>query len=232
MRYLDEPVLRFHWSWLLMMAIMAFVDAPIFFAFMFIFCFVVLHEFGHLIAAEWCKVTSGGILVLPFGGLATVLIPPQEYKKEFVIAIAGPLVNLFFYGLFTLLGVLIAEPTTLVVLELLAQLNLILFAFNLVPCLPMDGGRILRSSLGLFLSMETRQYISIFLSYVVGTAALFFAVIVGWWVLAVLFMFVLLLLSAEEDFTGRYIKTCSELEKDFVGNEQEVRQELLFKMTR
>jgi stage IV sporulation protein FB len=124
---------------------------------------VVLHELGHALAARRWGVATREIVLYPFGGVARIDRMPSG-KAELVIALAGPAVNLVLAAL--LGGVLfvlrahapgsaeevIADAP---VLWQLLWANLVLFAFNLLPAFPMDGGRVLRAALSLLLG-ETR----------------------------------------------------------------------------
>lgn len=117
-----------------------------------IFGCVVLHELGHALMARWYSVRTRDIVLYPFGGIATILDQPTA-KAEFFIAVAGPLVNVALAG--------IAFPfvswSRLLQADFLAPdimfrffiTNLFLAAFNMIPALPMDGGRVLRSVLTL-----------------------------------------------------------------------------------
>ncbi len=120
-----------------------------------IFACVVLHELGHALAARRYGITTPDITLLPIGGLARLSRLPEKPLEEVVIAIAGPLVNLAIAaGLILFLGENF-DPASLAKIEepaygflnRLAVVNLFLFAFNLIPAFPMDGGRILRALL-------------------------------------------------------------------------------------
>ncbi len=76
---------------------------------------------------------------------------PRQPGAEAVIAIVGPIVS-FVLGILCWLG-LRATPENLVslrfVLAYLCYMNIVVAVFNLIPALPMDGGRVLRSLLAL-----------------------------------------------------------------------------------
>ncbi len=123
----------------------------------FFFC-VLLHELGHSLTARRYGVLVPRILLLPIGGMAEFDRVPRQPSAEFLITIAGPAVNFViaacllpfvFAGAFDPTPVTEFSPT-----ELTATLfwwNLVMGIFNLVPVYPMDGGRILRSILALYL---------------------------------------------------------------------------------
>ena len=122
-----------------------------------LFLCVLLHEFGHVLAARRYGVKTPDITLLPIGGLARMERIPEAPAEELVVAIAGPLVNVAIAALlFAALGGLPAPeaattemPTTgRALLERLAWVNVTLVVFNLVPAFPMDGGRVLRAFLG------------------------------------------------------------------------------------
>ena len=122
------------------------------------FC-VLLHEFGHSLVAQRLGLEVPDITLFLFGGLARLKALPDRPADEVKIAVAGPLVNLvlapLFFGAALLLG---ADPSTAFggllgvssvggAFAVLALLNVVLAVFNLIPALPMDGGRVLRGLL-------------------------------------------------------------------------------------
>jgi Zn-dependent protease/CBS domain-containing protein len=125
-----------------------------------VFACVVLHEFGHIAAARWFGIKTPDITLLPIGGVARLERMPEEPGQEFLIAIAGPLVNVVIAGLIFLAlgGAAGAEQMTQIenprasFLARLAGVNVFLILFNLIPAFPMDGGRVLRAALASRLS--------------------------------------------------------------------------------
>lgn len=105
---------------------------------------VALHEAGHLLAAKLLRVPMTTLNVHPIGTLARVRHEGAGPGKTFVIAAAGPLANLVVWFL---LGRVQATPETLgaEVLGFARSFNLTLALINLLPGLPLDGGRMLRA---------------------------------------------------------------------------------------
>jgi Zn-dependent protease len=108
-----------------------------------VFASVVLHELGHALVARHLGVRIAGIELSFFGGAAKMVELPRTANHELAIAAAGPAVSLMLGGAGFALGVLLHSPLLL----WLGWTNIILAGFNLIPALPMDGGRILRALL-------------------------------------------------------------------------------------
>lgn len=162
--------LRLHWSFLLLLGWIAVVallqgqgwDAVVASLALVaaVFGCVILHELGHALAARQFGIATRDITLLPIGGLARLERLPQEPRRELWIALAGPLVNVVLAGLLwmAIVAAGFARGAVLDTLGVrteggfLGQLmwvNVWLFAFNLLPAFPMDGGRVLRALLAM-----------------------------------------------------------------------------------
>jgi Zn-dependent protease len=107
------------------------------------FASVVLHEIGHALVARRLGVHVAGIELGFLGGAAKMANLPRTPRHELAIAAAGPAVSLMLAGAFLGMAGALGSPF----LALVGKINLVIAAFNLIPALPMDGGRILRALL-------------------------------------------------------------------------------------
>ncbi|MFU8869932.1 CBS domain-containing protein [Natronococcus sp.] len=114
-----------------------------------LFVSVFFHELGHALAARRYGLETQSITLWFLGGLAQFAEMPEDWHKELVIAIAGPIVSVAVgIGCYVGFVLLPAEfPAVLFVLGYLAILNVVLAIFNMLPGFPMDGGRVLRALL-------------------------------------------------------------------------------------
>ncbi|MFF0066240.1 site-2 protease family protein [Streptomyces sp. NPDC005279] len=107
---------------------------------------VLVHELAHTIAALRFKLPVRRIQLQFFGGVSEIEKDSETPGREFILAFVGPLLSLVLSGVFYL-GMKAVEPGTVpgVLLAGLMISNLIVAAFNLLPGLPLDGGRMLRA---------------------------------------------------------------------------------------
>src|ERR687887_2547963 len=121
---------------------MAFVATALF------FCSLLLHELGHALRARREGIAIEGITLWLFGGVAKFKGMFPSAGAEFRVAVAGPLVSLVLGGAFLLVALIPGLPQSVDgVASWLGYINLTLLVFNLLPALPLDGGRVLRSLL-------------------------------------------------------------------------------------
>jgi Zn-dependent protease/CBS domain-containing protein len=112
------------------------------------FASLVLHELGHALRARREQMRIEGITLWLFGGVAQFSGAFPSAGAEFRVAIAGPLVSLALGLGFAAAGLVWPSPGALqVVLSWLGYINLALLVFNMLPALPLDGGRVLRAAL-------------------------------------------------------------------------------------
>ena len=174
-----------------------------------IFVCVVLHEFGHALTARRYGVKTRDIILSPIGGIARLERLPEKPWHEFLVAIAGPLVNVFIFLSLLLINFafgisdLQLAPDFKLLMEdllqgsflafmftLLIVLNLFLAIFNLVPAFPMDGGRILRSLLSIPMGRVKATRIASFIAQGLALLTIFYALSNGLFILALICVFV------------------------------------------
>jgi Zn-dependent protease/CBS domain-containing protein len=114
-----------------------------------LFACVLIHEFGHSIVAMRYGFQIESITLWLFGGVARFTEIPEDWRQEFTIAVAGPIVSvaLGVLSYVVFLVVPVELPAARFVLAYLAMTNVALAVFNMLPGFPMDGGRVLRALL-------------------------------------------------------------------------------------
>jgi Zn-dependent protease len=123
-----------------------------------LFCLVVMHEYGHALTARHFGIRTQRITLYPIGGVAMLQSMPTVPREQLLIALAGPAVNYVLAGLIA--GALALTGTPLLSLRAVTDqpaalasglfwANIVMGSFNLLPALPMDGGRVLRAVLAM-----------------------------------------------------------------------------------
>ncbi len=169
------------------------------------FACVVLHELGHSLTARRYGVHVPRILLLPIGGMAEMDQIPRRPSAELLITVAGPAVNFVIAGLLIpffwreMLG--LASFDIYSATDTFAQLawaTLIMGTFNLLPFFPMDGGRIFRAVLAVYLPYLRATWWAVLVG---RTLALIFAGLAFFYfdnpMAGVLFAFIFLAAGAE-----------------------------------
>ncbi|MEZ4675694.1 MAG: site-2 protease family protein [Caldilineaceae bacterium] len=188
---------RVHWSFILILVWGAFIYSsnavsPVIGALygiltiLLLFLCVTLHEFGHALVAQSFGVKVPHITLLPIGGVASLERMPDKPIQEFLIAIAGPLVNfviallmlplIYFSGNLSLLGVSnigtilggAETPSVTTFILFLFYTNIALGVFNLLPAFPMDGGRVLRAVLAFGISYVDATRTAVFVGRIMA----------------------------------------------------------------
>ncbi len=115
----------------------------------FFFASVLIHELTHSVVAVRCGIPVKRIVLFLFGGVAEILSEPPDPKTELKVALAGPAASaLIAAGCWTavaLMGSAPGRPGLQLALVYLAVANTVLLGFNLLPGMPLDGGRVLRA---------------------------------------------------------------------------------------
>lgn len=107
------------------------------------FASILVHELGHALVARHLDVTVDRIDLGFFGGAARMVELPRRPADEIAIAAAGPIVSFVLAGL----AMALHAVTGFGLFAAIGWINVAIGAFNLLPALPMDGGRILRAAL-------------------------------------------------------------------------------------
>lgn len=177
-----------------------------------LFVCVVLHELGHSLVAKGFGIPVREIILLPIGGMAQMTKKPKTPAQELLIAIAGPLVNVVIAVGMLIAGVVVlgssgaaaafsklgsAPPSLETMWVVLTASNVMLAVFNMLPALPMDGGRVLRSLLAMGLGQSRATRIAALVARVLAVAMLIFAVFSGQLMLGLIALFVFFGANAE-----------------------------------
>ncbi len=170
-----------------------------------LFACVVAHEYGHALTARRFGIHTPDITLLPIGGLARLERMPENPRQEILVALGGPAVNVVIWLVLTFVfGARIdtarlehGDMAGMGFLAQLAAVNLFLAVFNLIPAFPMDGGRVFRAVLSLWMDRVTATRIA-------ATAGQVVAVLFGFWglstgnaVLVLIALFVFVAANAE-----------------------------------
>ena len=124
---------------------------------------IIIHELGHFLTASLLQLKVKEIRIFMFGGV-TILDESLtiDIKKEIITLIMGPLTEIFFLLLiYTFYKNGYVSTKTW---ELLLNINILLLSFNLLPILPLDGGKLLNNILDLFFSYNLSHKITITIS--------------------------------------------------------------------
>ncbi len=124
-----------------------------------LFVSILLHELSHSLLSIRYGIQVNQIILFIFGGISDIKDETKDFKKEFKIAIVGPLTSYALSGLFWLFFILVSYISEIQynianylsfiegIFLYSSMVNLIIGSFNLIPAFPLDGGRILRAGL-------------------------------------------------------------------------------------
>jgi Zn-dependent protease len=189
-----------------------------------LFLCVTLHELGHSLMARFFGIDTREILLMPLGGVAQINKNPEKPLHEFLIAVAGPLVNVVIAAILLLiigihpnlsLANLLLDgsgltrltndmsPTGLIYWLLTANVSLVLF--NLIPAFPLDGGRMLRALLAMRLGMPRATRIASGIGQALAIGLGVYGFLSGNWLLALVAVFVFV--GASQETTTAQAKT-------------------------
>jgi Zn-dependent protease len=189
-----------------------------------LFVCVVLHELGHALMARRFGITTDAIILLPIGGVAQLARSPEQPRHELWIALAGPVVNLVIAGALLLatfpaglaglpeesLRAILSQPSPAALLLWLLGANVTMALFNLLPALPMDGGRILRAALAMRLGAARATPLAATIAQILAMGLGALALVNGHLMLALIAAFVFLG-AGQERFAAHAQQTLSTL---------------------
>jgi Zn-dependent protease len=172
----------------------------------FVFICVILHELSHSVTAIHYGHKVRSITLLPIGGMSQMEEIPEDPKEEIVISIMGPVssivIALIFLAVVYFLHIPIGSPMKASLWEgnmlvSLFWINLFLAGFNLIPAFPMDGGRVLRGILGVFMDHMKATRIAVFIGQMFAVLLFFVGIFYNIW-LALIAVFIYLGAEGEE----------------------------------
>ncbi len=138
---------------------------------------VLVHEFSHSIVARKYGFIIDEIDILPFGGVAKYknikIINPKE---EIVICAIGPLSNLLIIIVFMGLRSLYTENYFI---DFVIEINWLMFIINILPVFPLDGGKIIRAVLSLFIGYKSSTIKLTYVTYILCTFVILYDILNG-----------------------------------------------------
>jgi Zn-dependent protease len=108
---------------------------------------VLVHELSHCVVARAFKLAVRRVLLYPLGGFSEIEEEPPTPSQEFLVSVAGPVLSLVLAGIAALLTKVVPHGLPNLIIDQLFRANLIVGIFNLLPGLPLDGGRIFRAGI-------------------------------------------------------------------------------------
>ncbi len=176
-----------------------------------LFLCVILHEFGHALAARYYGVSTRDITLSPIGGMARLNRMPDRPGQEFVVALAGPMVNFVIASILGV-GLWFFAPHVWPVLEddytsffvkrsnflpLLFLLNVFMAGFNMLPVFPMDGGRMFRALMSIRLGRVKATRVASIVGQVAAVAFLIVAIYLQGIIIGLISIFVFFMARQE-----------------------------------
>lgn len=249
---------RIHWTFLLIIAYFVIsgltaghswemIAVEIVFV-LTIFVCVVLHEFGHALTARRFNIKTEDIILLPIGGVARLRNMPDKPTQELLVAIMGPVVNLVIAilifivismnsGLDYWASILGSEGLTMSwshFFPILMITNIALLLFNMIPAFPMDGGRVLRALLAMWLGKLNATKWATRIGQVICILLVGFGIWQNAWTMALIGVFIFM--SAGQEYRSvvvenliknRTLGMCARKLTEYLPEYQSVREAML-----
>lgn len=174
-----------------------------------VFCvmlvFIVLHEYGHCLMAKKLGWKVEDITLYPIGGVARIHFKHMNPMEEILVVAAGPAVNVVLAMIFAtgMITTFLIDQNTIeliMVFLILTTMNITIFAFNVLPVFPMDGGRILRAILSYKLGHKNATWWAVKTGQVLGIFLIILSLCYGFYFTALLLGFILF--KAQEEITA------------------------------
>ncbi|RJQ47725.1 MAG: site-2 protease family protein [Gaiellales bacterium] len=208
-----------------------------------LFLCVVIHEMAHSKMAIHFGAEVDSITLLPIGGVSQLKSMPDEPKKELLVSIVGPLTNviiallllpvvLFNWGSLASMTAeefldFLLKPSFLGFFTYILFINVMLAVFNLMPAFPLDGGRVLRSVLSMFMpsiqATRIAKTVGQTLAFLLGMVGLYTGAYL--WIIIAVFIF----FGASQEATGAEMKNILEkltVRQALTGRHDAVRPEM------
>jgi Zn-dependent protease len=108
---------------------------------------VLIHELAHCVVARAFRLKVRRVLLYPLGGFSEIEEEPPTPGQEFLVSVAGPVLSLVLAGIAAGLTKVVPDGLPNQLIDQLFRANLLVGIFNLLPGLPLDGGRIFRAGI-------------------------------------------------------------------------------------
>lgn len=233
-KILSIPI-KLHWTFILMLPLGYYLlerpgfgkESLVYFSILFtlISICVIFHEYGHALAAKYYGIKTDDIILSPLFGVARIQKLPDTPFGEFIVAFAGPAVNILI-GLLLFVYLQISEPNFLstlghefhqsilsegkrvvqlpsdfskvnIALAILIFVNLGLVVFNLIPAFPMDGGRMFRAVLNQFMDKLVATKWATFVGKIIAVFMCIISIYFSQYMMAAVAIFIFYMAASE-----------------------------------
>lgn len=136
-----------------------------------IMLFAIVHEFGHLLAGLLLGMKPEKMEIMPYGVSISFKLTPKDYNKKIkcgnqlelkkiLVALAGPITNI-------IIMIIVCQMNINIFFALMILYsNLLIVLFNLLPIYPLDGGRVIKGILHIFLGKQKAEKYTNYVSFI------------------------------------------------------------------